>query len=658
MKIKIQFIPLPKVMLVVIGRLWVVVGKSFILLAFALLILEKGNARLTSNNIDSALAALATAKADTNKVILLRQLGNYYQDNDANAAKKYVSQSGELSKALNYKDGMYAYLNDYTFLMIRQSLYDSALYYAKQMQAMAVKENNIKPLAIAELNIGISYGGKEQYDTAMQYFLKALNYAEQAKDNNTIAKCYNTLLATCLSIGQFEKAIQYGEKALELARQYQPAAITIPMTNLALAYTNMQQYDKAGHLLENVLSIRKKSHNEYGELSASINLMGVYFKNDIKKPQLKELIDRTLFLANKLDDKESLAEGFYYAGFYALLRQQYDKARTYADSSLAVLPATNKALKKDNYTLLSKIAYAGHDFERGIYYDRKADSLQNEMNTTEVNRNVVEMQAKYEATQRENEITLLKKDRELNHATVQKQRALIIAGIIGVLLLIFITVLLINRYRTNAKAKRLLELEKMRTSIARDLHDEMGSTLSGINIISKVGVNNINTEPAKAREYLQKIHEYSGTVLESISDIAWTINPTNDSMEKIIFKMQEFAADVFEPLNITYEFEIEGNLQNLPVELQTRKNICLIFKEAVNNAAKYSQCTQVNISVKVSENALRLQIKDNGIGFSRNGINRENGLKNMEARAAQIGGTLSIASVPKEGTTVRFQIKT
>ncbi len=102
-------------------------------------------------------------------------------------------------------------------------------------------------------------------------------------------------------------------------------------------------------------------------------------------------------------------------------------------------------------------------------------------------------------------------------------------------------------------AKYLAE-EKLRSKIARDLHDDMGSTLSSINIISKMALQN-NDNDAMAKEYLLKIKDNSGRMLESMSDIVWAINPANDTVEKVILRMKEFTAEMLEPLNISLHFQ-------------------------------------------------------------------------------------------------------
>ena len=184
----------------------------------------------------------------------------------------------------------------------------------------------------------------------------------------------------------------------------------------------------------------------------------------------------------------------------------------------------------------------------------------------------------------------------------------------------------------------------------------MGSALSSINILTKV----VLESPAEKENidlHLKKIQDHSGYMLESMSDIVWTINPVNDTFEKVIFKMKEFAADILEPMNIQYEFVQTENLSNVPLDLNQRKNLYLIFKEAINNAAKYSNCTKVNIHLSHLNGQLIMEIRDNGKGFNFGQQQSGNGLKNIKQRADELQRVATIESNNGNGTRVSVELR-
>jgi signal transduction histidine kinase len=205
----------------------------------------------------------------------------------------------------------------------------------------------------------------------------------------------------------------------------------------------------------------------------------------------------------------------------------------------------------------------------------------------------------------------------------------------------------------SAKIGRYFIEEQIRSKVARDLHDDIGSTLSSINIISKLAMNESN---GNTHRHLQRIGEHSAKMMESMSDIVWSINPNNDSLEQMMVKMKEFAAEILEPRNITYTFQGEESLNVTALEIQVRKNIFLIFKEAINNAAKYSEATLVTVQLEVKENTLHLLIADNGKGFDMNGVKPGNGLLNIRERAKVIDASLALRSSPKSGTQFKLEI--
>lgn len=151
--------------------------------------------------------------------------------------------------------------------------------------------------------------------------------------------------------------------------------------------------------------------------------------------------------------------------------------------------------------------------------------------------------------------------------------------------------LLLNRFRI----KRRLHDQLLRNQIARDLHDDIGSALSSIDISS--GVALVKDDAGKVTEQLHKIQLYARKTMDSMSDIVWSINPHNDSFENILSRMREFAAELCEPLNIELVFKAEGDTGRVIMETGRRKNLFLIFKEAVNNAVKYSACKKITVSL-------------------------------------------------------------
>ncbi len=208
--------------------------------------------------------------------------------------------------------------------------------------------------------------------------------------------------------------------------------------------------------------------------------------------------------------------------------------------------------------------------------------------------------------------------------------------------------ILIAEMEENQKKEQ--KLREIRNNIAQDLHDDIGATLSNLNILNELAKRNSQSE--KSQEYLEKAQEDIQHVSESISDIVWNINPKFDKLNNLFIRMKRYASDMFESKKIAYQFHFPEDEKLIEHDFEYRKDLYLIFKEAVNNLIKYSEATEVLLNIEIEENILKMGIFDNGKGFNVNKISEGNGLQNMRNRAENIGADLQILSFVGEGTKI------
>lgn len=214
-------------------------------------------------------------------------------------------------------------------------------------------------------------------------------------------------------------------------------------------------------------------------------------------------------------------------------------------------------------------------------------------------------------------------------------------------------------YLHRLRVQKLLHVEKVRSRLARDLHDDMGSTLSTINILSNMALQQESLDDAKNKNFMRTISDSTTQMMEALDDIVWSINPVNDSIARIVARMKETAGAILEPQQIDYIFNIAPSVTELHLPMEARREVYLIFKEAVNNIVKYARATRAVVDFKREGSHLLLTIEDNGIGFATTepaSAMRGNGLKNMQKRAAYLKGHLSISSAPGKGTLVSLTI--
>ena len=186
------------------------------------------------------------------------------------------------------------------------------------------------------------------------------------------------------------------------------------------------------------------------------------------------------------------------------------------------------------------------------------------------------------------------------------------------------------------------------------MHDDIGSTLNSISIYSEVAKQQAGKEiPA-----LDLIGQNSRKIIESMSDIVWTINPENDPFEKIIVRMRSFAHHLLKAKKVEYTFEVDEKLNSIALPMQVRKSFYLVFKEAITNLVKYSGASKVSISLMGADQEIVLKIRDNGIGIPNNPETQGNGLMNMKRRAAEINARLNLISANGEGTGIELILNT
>lgn len=214
-------------------------------------------------------------------------------------------------------------------------------------------------------------------------------------------------------------------------------------------------------------------------------------------------------------------------------------------------------------------------------------------------------------------------------------------------------------YLHRLRLERVLQIEKVRSRLARDLHDDMGSTLSTVNILSNIALQQSPLDEKSSKEYMSTINSSTGQMMEAMDDIVWSINPVNDSMAKVLARMKEVAGAVLEPIQVEYRFQTDEEVMNIYFSMESRREIFLIFKEALNNIVKYAHCKNVLFTLRKEGTEFRLTIEDDGKGFaseSRTPSTRGNGLKNMKKRAENINGSISISSEPGRGTRLTLSM--
>ncbi len=216
------------------------------------------------------------------------------------------------------------------------------------------------------------------------------------------------------------------------------------------------------------------------------------------------------------------------------------------------------------------------------------------------------------------------------------------------LAVVMLAVYSLYRYRV----ARLLELERVRTRIASDLHDDIGSNLSLIAGLSEMLRQQARQVDAQIAERLAVIANASRQSVEAMGDIVWAVNPKRDNVIDLAHRMRRFANDSLTARDIEFHLDAPGANHNVKINAEVRREVFLVFKEGINNIARHSGCRIAKASLRIERGQIILELKDDGRGFVAGQADQGHGLESMRRRAEKLGGTIDLDSRAGEGMTL------
>jgi signal transduction histidine kinase len=213
-------------------------------------------------------------------------------------------------------------------------------------------------------------------------------------------------------------------------------------------------------------------------------------------------------------------------------------------------------------------------------------------------------------------------------------------------------------YFITFRVRQLLAIERLRTRIAADLHDNIGAGLTEISILSDVGAKTLGQHPQNgSADHFDKIGHVARALVDRMNDIVWLVNPKRDSLYDLIQQLGSSFEEVSTCAGIIFRAHNLEILRKVHLPMEYRQQLYYIFKEALHNSLKHSAAKEIVLEACLQGKRLAMQLQDDGKGFDQTQISPRNGLKNMKSRAAMIGGVLAIHSTSGDGTVVEFSGK-
>lgn len=643
--------------------------------------------------LDSLQRIVDRHTGDTIEAIALDNIAGDYMRKDMEKAKHYGHLALKLSKTIGYDNGVsrgYA-----TLIPLHQSTgrMDSANYYAKEYEAFykskpttrtAVNYNSAIGLfyknqgkfkealpflieglrligpngnkvnrAGQMLNIGNAYYFLGDTPLAASYHMKSLALFEEVGNKRGQSFCLQSLGNDYYGLSQYATAEKYFLRSAKMKEELSDKrGVIVSWQNLGNVYQHIHKYELSEQYSKKALSLARELNLINEQKDIHFNL-GSLMKEQRKFDDARKSFNESMELSKQSGD--SLTQARIRSELVTMdtdISKEKNEEKSLIDNVNLSLDRGAKPQAADGYFKLSDWYAAHKQYDKAYNYLVKAKMLSDTVHGQDIIVKLKRLEEEYKSDQNEKEIALLKKDQELSTLALSQQKAVNTSIIIASIGIIIISLLLVNRYRVINKARRMVEIERVRNTIARDLHDDIGSTLSSINILSKVALVEKN---GSAENYLQRIGDQSSRMMEDISDIVWSINPHNDSMTQAMIRMREFSSEVLESKNIALSFSEKIN-DDIKLDADKRKNLFLIFKESVNNAAKYSMANRVEISLEKVDHTLVMKVKDDGKGFDEETVKAGNGLRNLRERAREIKATINLKSQPGNGTEIELRL--
>jgi signal transduction histidine kinase len=217
------------------------------------------------------------------------------------------------------------------------------------------------------------------------------------------------------------------------------------------------------------------------------------------------------------------------------------------------------------------------------------------------------------------------------------------------------TVQLQREIRERERAERQHALEAERSRIARDLHDDLGSSLTEINVLASTGQRPRSGNGAPAALF-KAIADKARRLIEALDVIVWAVDPEDNSLQSLADYLSGYTRDYLSNSSTACRFKIPVTLPNATLDGETRHELLMVVKETLNNIVRHSHATEVEFQLGVTRDVLEIRIDDNGKGFDPNSEAGGHGLKNCSVRLTKIGGSCHIESRAGLGTTVRVQL--
>lgn len=539
-------------------------------------------------------------------------------------------------------------LNNISIAFYTMQQMEKAIEYAKLSLVHREKTGDISRLSLGYCNLSQFYRGIDP-DSVEKYLKLCEQYAEQSGDEARMTQAYITTALLYSDKNDRENALDYELKAIELMerRQNDPSMLSRRYISAGMHAMALEKDSVT------IMDYFNKSIDQNQVVQSKFNFRDVYNQLSVFYKSQNDFQKAYDYYALHILYRDSIIQENTVSNI-AELETKYETEKK--DNEILQLQSTQQIrelqLEKQNAILAGNILEAAQK-QKEIELLTQTKEL-NELEITQQNEEIIKQNLLTQNKEQQlilAEQEALIQDKELRNSKIFRNLSFLVIGMI-----VLISYFLFNRYQLKRKIEEQASLLAVRGNIAKDLHDEIGSTLTSIKILSEVSSKRLNQDATQVSPFLKKITEQSASAQQGMSDIIWAINPENDKLQNMVVRMREYVTQTLESKSILITMDIREDILNKTIDMSQRRDFLLLFKEVINNITKHAEAKSVKISLFQKDQYLTIQIEDDGIGFDPEKKRSSNGLKNMKSRVQALEGHLNIKSKIGEGTVVTITL--
>jgi len=509
-------------------------------------------------------------------------------------------------------------------------------------------------VALTSIFIANIHNYQGNYPEALNYYYSALKTAEELGDKSLIANCFLNIGTIFRSQSNYEAAIKNYKSGLEICIELGDRnGMATAYSNIGIVY-DLQGHDQEAlnHYLEAV-KIREEIGDKAGMADSYSNIGTIYEEKGEYSKALKYLF-LSLSINEELGNRAGKATTLNNIALIYRKQANYDEARKYLNEGLALaLKIGTKSEIEQSYKELSRLDSTESNFQKALEHYKLYIIYKDSLGNEESQRKIAELQLQYETEKKDQEIELLNKDNEIKALQLSRQKAIRHGMIAGIVLLFVTGFLLFRSFRLRKRLEQQQAIISERRRISADLHDDVGSGLSRIMLLTELVKNEAKTPEMK--QEAEKIAAISKELSANISEIIWALNANNDTLESLVAYIRRYAAEFFEDAAVKLKISTPGGIAKIPLSGEKRRDIFYTVKEALHNIMKHSGATEAELSFTLNEGELAVEIRDNGRGIPEEAAKvHGNGLNNMRQRMEAVRGSFSIEN--HEGTKITMKV--